>query len=45
MCEKMSDACIAARGRFQTTDGDLVALSKAVARIENGVRSSQVLIV
>lgn len=34
---KMSDACIAARGRFQTTDGDLVALSKPVARIENGV--------
>lgn len=34
---KMSDACIAARGKFQTTDGDLIALSKAVAKIENGV--------
>lgn len=34
---KMSDACIAARGKFQTKDGDLVALSKAVAKIENGV--------
>lgn len=35
---KMSQACINARGKFQTTDGNVVKLSKRVALYENGVQ-------
>lgn len=32
----MSEACINARSKFQTSNGDLISLSKSVAKIENG---------
>lgn len=35
---KMSQACIEARGNFQTKDGNVLSLSKQVAKYENGIQ-------